>query len=194
MKNKILLISQLLLLIIVNNLTAQTQGDQELKWAKDAFDNINQRREYPKFTGQIINTEGNTYKFNESFITVYRISDETKYLIENGIFYPSIVTENDYPPGIIRLNMKLNMKNKNKDEITSQQSKDSLIITDFECIESLCTITQKRLRLYLFRKGSINPQLCFIELTNKDATKEMTYKEFVKNCRVTFFEKGSILI
>ncbi len=194
MKNKILLISQLLLLIIVKSLNAQTQGDQELKWAKEAFDKNNQRREYPKFTGQIINTEGSTYKFNESFITVYEISDETKYLIENGIFYPSIVTENDFPLDIIRINMKLNMKNQNKDEITSQPSKDSLIISDFECIESLSTITQKRFRLFLYLKDSINPQLCFIELTNKDATKEMTYKEFVKNCRVTFFEKGSILI
>ena len=194
MKNRILLISQLLLLIIVNNLTAQTQGDQELKWAKEAFDKNNQRREYPKFTGQIINTEGSTYKFNESFITVYEISDETKYLIENGIFYPSIVTENDFPPGIIRINMKLNMKNQTKDELPIQLSKDSLIISNFECIESLSTITQKRFRLYLFRKGVINPQLCFIELTNKDATKETTYMEFVKNCRVTFFEKGSILI
>lgn len=189
MKSKMFLISQLIILFLANNLNAQTQGEQELEWAREAFKNNNNRHEYPKYSGEITNPEKNTYKFNQSFITVFDISDETKYLIENGIFHPSIITENDFLPGYI----KLDINNQTIKE-SKQLSIDTLIISNFEYIESLSTQTQKRCRFYLYRNNSINPQLCFVEFTNKDARKETTYKEFIKNCKVTLFETGSILI
>ena len=72
---------------------------------------------------------------------------------------------------------------------------DSLTISDFEELKFLNkSNTQKRFRFWLFRKGTANPTVCFIELTNDKANDKTDFTTFINGAVLTYFKSGWIVI
>ncbi len=174
-------------------LLGQTQEKLELKWAKENFKENHQTQLYPKFTGKIIKLDSNSYKFDEKTLTIDNPSNELKCLLENGIFYPGIITENR--DTVTKTKQELDSLSESERLFYNMSRTDSLRISDFEELKSIeKSPKQRRFKFYLYRLGSMNPQICFIELTNENAKKDFSLGEFIKDCKVTYFEKGSILL
>jgi hypothetical protein len=93
-----------------------------------------------------------------------------KNIFSSGIFYPSV--------------------------ITGQSLSDyCLIISNFEELDFLSkTPTQKKFRFWLQGIGIVNPTVCFIELTNQDATENTDIETFIKGASLTFYKEGWIII
>lgn len=171
----------------------QTQEKLELKWAKENFRQNHQIQLYPKFTGNIAKLDSNSYKFDEKTLTIDNPSDELKYLLENGIFYPGIITGNS--DTVTKTKQELDSLSESQRLFYNMSRTDSLRISDFEELKSIeKSPKQRRFKFYLYRLGVMNPQICFVELTNENAKKDFSLGEFIKDCKVTYFEKGNILL
>jgi len=194
--NKIMiLLLQMSLAIIIfeNHLLAQTQGQQEEEWAKDIFNKRIKIQDYPKFTGQIIRLDSNSFKFDEKILIIGHLSEGLKVLILNGIFYPNIVVGNNV--AVIKTKQELDSLSDTQRLLYNFSRTDSISISDFEELKSLNNSPkQKRFKFYLYNFWIVNPTVYYIELTNENATKDSNQIEFMKGCRVTYIEKGSILI
>ena len=181
------------MMIFENHLLAQTQGQQEEKWAKDIFNKHAKIHDYPIFTGQITKLDSNSFKFDEKTLIVYDLSDGLKILLKNGIFYPNIIIGNHV--AVIKSKQQLDSLSDSQKVFYNMSRTDSLRISDFEELKSLSkSPKQKRFKFYLYSFGIMNPTIYYIELTNEKATKDSNLLEFMKGCRVTYIEKGSILL
>ncbi|RKD86388.1 hypothetical protein [Mangrovibacterium diazotrophicum] len=188
-----ILLTCLTLFGLDNEINAQTQAKLELKWAKENFKENYQTQLYPRFTGKIIKLDSNSYKFDEKTLIIDNPSDELKYLLENGIFYPGIITGNI--DTVTKTKQELDSLSESQRLFYNMSRTDSLRISDFEELKSIeKSPKQRRFKFYLFRLGFMNPQICFIELTNEKAKKDFSLGEFIKDCNVTYFKKGSILL
>ena len=190
-----ILILQILLsnIMFENHLLAQTQGQQEEKWANDIFNNRIKSHDYPKFTGQITKLDSNSFKFDEKTLIVDDLSEGLKVLLENGIFYPNIIVGNSI--AVIKTKQQLDSLSVSQKVLYNMFRTDSLRISDFEELKSLSkSPKKKRFKFYLYSLGFMNPMIYYIELTNENATEDFKPVEFIKGCRVTYIEKGSILL
>lgn len=188
-------ILQISLTIIMfdNHLFAQTQGQQEEKLAQDIFNKNTKIQDYPKFTGQITRLDSNSFKFDEKTLIVDNPSEGLKILLVNGIFYPNIIVGNTV--AVIKTKQQLDSLSVSQKVLYNMFRTDSLRISDFEELKSLSeSPKQKRFKFYLYRLGIMNPTIYYVELTNEKATKDFSVLEFMKGCRVTYIEKGSILL
>ena len=121
------------------------------------------------------------------------LSEGLKVLLENGIFYPNIITGNSET--VFKIKQQLDSLSDSQKAFYNMSRTDSLRISDFEELKSLSkSHKQKRFKFYLYRLGMMNPTIYYIELTNEKATKDFSLLEFMKECRVTYIEKGSILL
>lgn len=164
-----------------------TQGEQEAYWAKELFESSYSKQEYPFFNGTINIKDEKYFAFNGQVMIVSTNAADLKSIFSKGIFYPQIITGDCAKQKSGSLDTP--------DEISTLISCDSLTISSLEELTFLNTsITQKRFRFLLWRKGLANPQLQFMELTNDKAKEHMTLAEFIKGARLTFYKAGSILI
>jgi hypothetical protein len=165
----------------------ETQGEQEAYWAKELFENSYVKQKYPLFKGTITVKDDKHFAFNGQVLIVASNVAELKSIFSNGIFYPQIITGDcvkQKPDSLTSQN-----------EVSPLFSCDSLTITEIEELPFPNTsITQKRFRFLLWRKGLANPQLQIMELTNSKAKVNMTLSDFIKGARLTFYKGGSILI
>jgi hypothetical protein len=70
---------------------------------------------------------------------------------------------------------------------------NAVTISDVEDLAFLSpSPTIKRLRFLLDRKLLLNPIVCFIELTNDEATAHTDILLFIRGARLTFFKEGWI--
>ena len=68
-------------------------------------------------------------------------------------------------------------------------------INNIEELKFIETDQQKRrFKFLLYRKGLLNPTVCFFELKNVKANKEISLSEFIQNANLTFFRQGWIMI
>ncbi|PKP23932.1 MAG: hypothetical protein CVU06_05815 [Bacteroidetes bacterium HGW-Bacteroidetes-22] len=182
----------LTIIIFENHLLAQTQGQKEEKWAKDIFNKHTKIQDYPKFTGQITKLDSNSFKFDEKTLIMLTHSEELKILLENGIFYPNIIVGNSV--AVTKTKQQLDSLSDSQKFFYNISRTDSLKISNFEELKSLSkSPKQKIFKFYLYNFGIMKPTICYIELTNKDGTKGFDRIEFMKGCRVTYFEDSGIL-
>ena len=180
-------------LIFDNHLCAQTQGSQEEVWAVDIFNKHRKIQDYPKFTGQITMLDNNSYKFDEKTLIVDNLSEGLKVLLKDGIFYPNIIVGNGV--ALIKTKQQLDSLSDSQKSFYNMFRTDSVMISDFELIKSLSKSPKlKRFKFYLYRFGFMNPTIYYIELTNKNGKKNISLKDFMKGCKVTYIEKGSIIL
>jgi hypothetical protein len=189
----VLLVAFEILLLNGNCLHAQTQEKLEEEWAIACFRKQHKNEAYPKFSGQISVIDTNTYKFDEKTLIIYDACNELRYLLEQGIFYPNIITGNVVAE--IKTDQELEQMPVNKRIIYNVTRIDCFIISGFEEIRSISKSPKhKRFKFYLSTPNTMNPKICFLELTNESALRTWPFEDFIKECRVTHFEVGSVLI
>jgi predicted small secreted protein len=179
----------------------KNQGEQEDYWAVELFKRDYKRQQYEIYKGSII-MYGNTYRYNDIVLTVYT-NPELKAIFKKGIFYPGIMGESFKDRTKIRL-MKDTMMEQQKKDTSKKMKKfdnnlvgtDSLTIHNFEELRFLSsTPKQKRFRFWLEGKYPIaNPTVCFLELTNENATATTDIITFINGAKLTFFEEGWVIL
>ena len=146
----------------------KNQGEQEDSLAAQLFKKNYLRQKFEKYDDTIV-TSGDTVKYAGKYFLVLT-ADKYKPIFSSGIFYPTI--------------------------IAGQSKRDyKLAISNFEELKFLNhSPTQKRFRFWLNRNTLINPTVCFIELTNQNATDETDIETFIRGASLTFYKEGWIII
>ncbi|WP_316787723.1 hypothetical protein [Pedobacter frigoris] len=166
---------------------ADTQGELEIIWSEKLFKEHYIRQHYPKFKG-VISKYGDSILFDRDLVEVDDSTGKMQLIFETGIFYP----------GIISGELNTSKKPLHVDQYKNSPAllfirTDSLMVSGFDEIKvSNGNIKSKRFRFLLWRKGLMNPSVCFIELTNNKAKASADFKTFVGHAKLTFFEEGWI--
>jgi hypothetical protein len=171
----------------------KNQGEQEDYWAEQLFEKDYKKQTFEKYTGDIV-VDKNFFKYAEQVLEIDDTSKkELTAIFSKGLFYPSIIT------GVVITNPKSN-EELNK-MTTSEKAVYGLIRTDSLRISLLEEVPflskspkQKRFRFWLIRKGRANPEVCFIELTNPNATSGTDIKTFVDGAVLTFYRQAWTVI
>lgn len=194
---RLIILIQIFQLSICHGLKSQsTNGFLERRGDKSEIKigNYKQEQDYPKFNGLITVLDSNSYKFDEKTLVLLTNNSDLRILLKNGIFYPNIITGNVVAE--IKAKEEIATLSDTARILYNFNRIDSIMISDFREIPYFNSVDPcfRKYKFLLFRKGLMNAQECFIELTNKNATKETPTDKFLKTCRVTRFEYGSILI
>jgi len=178
------------------------EGEQEYWWAEQAFTKNYKPQPFTEYKGTII-ANGNTFTYDEQVIEVYA-SQEIKSLFKKGVFYPSLIlyADNGLPRSLkIRIPKDTTQRSLSNDTVSAVKNlksvfnPDSLVVSAFEELKRLeASARQRRFRFLLYTKGFLYPTLYFVELTNNQATLGTDLTTFLKNVRITFLRKGSVLI
>jgi hypothetical protein len=146
----------------------KNQGEQEDYLIGQFFKNNYSKQKFNRYAGGII-IRGDTVKYLDKYFLLWTV-DKFKLIFSTGIFYPTIVagpSKRDY----------------------------RLTISNFEELEFLNhSPTQKRFRFWLNRNTLLNPTVCFMELTNQNATDKTDIETFIKGASLTFYKEGWIII
>jgi hypothetical protein len=146
----------------------KNQGEQEDSWTAQFFEKNYSRKKFKKYDSEII-TSGDTTRYADKYFLVWT-ADKFKPIFSSGILYPTI--------------------------IAGQSKRDyKLTISNFEELKFLNhSPTQKRFRFWLNRNTLLNPTVCFIELTNQNATDKTDIETFIRGASLTFYKEGWIII
>jgi hypothetical protein len=156
----------------------------EYLFAKEVFKKQYKKEIYERYTGQIVQVDEKTIKFNEEVLLVGSVPEIYKAIFLNGIFYPEIIV--GYPDATVV---------SEEEYINPLFRSDSLRIGHFIELKKLNPNPQtKRFLFWVFFKHRMNPNEYFIELENKGATKKTSTADFMKNARLTFYYRGGVII
>ena len=143
----------------------KNQGEQEAFWAEQIFKKEYTKQSYPRYTQPIV-ASGDSLKYANQILVVTNTSKKFIPIFSKGIFYPSVVSD--------------------ADQIT------------ISVVEELPALNkppmQKRFRFLLYSKWTLNPQVCFIELTNLNAAINTDLEAFIDGATLTFFKAAWIMI
>jgi hypothetical protein len=146
----------------------KNQGEQEDSWTEQFFEKNYSRQKFEKYDSAIV-TSGDTVKYSDKYFLVWT-AEKFKHIFSKGIFYPTIITG-------------------------PRKSDYRLTISNFEELKFLNhSPTQKRFRFWLNRNTLLNPTVCFIELTNQNATDKTDLETFISGALLTFYKEGWIII
>ena len=187
----------------LNKREFRNQGEQEVYWAEQLFKNDYREEYYSKYKVRIIEN-GDNYNYNGIVLIVVNSIRELKDIINQGIFYPDIISQSFVFKPSLKIRLQTDtaaqlLKNKSKKVVVKHLndivSKDSLTISNFEELRCLnITPTKRRFRFWLYTKGFANPTVCFLELTNSNASGKTSLASFIKGAQLTFFKKGWVII
>ena len=142
----------------------KNQGEQEDYWAEQLFKNNYQKQEYTRFTGPIQFTDKITLMFGQKFFGVHSVPDSLMTIFTRGLLHPDLF-------GI------------------------GITITAFHELKFLSSDPAiRRYKFWVFYAGMANPQVFFIELTNKNASEETDLQTFLKGATLTFLKDAWIVI
>ena len=146
----------------------KNQGEQENDWTESFWEKNYSKQNFDKYDSIIV-ISGDTVKYSDKYFLVWT-ADKFKTIFSSGIFYPTIIT------GSRKRDYRLTISN--FEELTVPNHSP----------------TQKRFRFWLHRNSLLNPTVCFIELTNQNATDKTNIKTFIKGASLTFYKEGWIII
>ena len=170
----------------------KNQGEQEDYWAEQLFEKEYSKTYFDKFKGDIV-IIGNGFIFGEKTFVITNTTKELKPIFSSGLFYPNIITGDGKP--ITKSQAELDTLSTLQKMFYNMSRSDSLTISEFEELKFLTkSYTQKRFRFWLFRKGTANPTVCFIELTNDKASIKTDMTTFINGAALTYFKSGWIVI
>ncbi|WP_442587230.1 hypothetical protein ACSBL2_14405 [Pedobacter sp. AW31-3R] len=174
-----------------NNDLNTTGKDQKDKWAEDIFFKEYKRHCFNRYPDSVYQTNETTFVYGKKTFIFHDNDTVLKNIFRLGIFYPQVYTVESQPK----------IKTEELTEMSEHQKlfynmiyPDTVSISGLEELNLKTTIQVKRYSFLLFRKNSLNPILCFMELTNNDATPHMSLNEFINDSTLTFFKEGSILL
>jgi hypothetical protein len=188
--NKILLALLLLCLIQVYG---QDTNEVKYQFSKEVFKTKYKETYYESYNGEIDRLSKHELKFDDKVLRVYSNDTSLVAIFSKGIFYPEIIVGTETSKILTKSELDT-MSTKRKVFYNLTRS-DSLTIGNLEELEKLNPdFKTKRFLFWLFRIGFANPQECYFELRNENATKEMTISEFIENAKLTFYYSGTIII
>ncbi|TSD66867.1 hypothetical protein FFF34_005555 [Inquilinus sp. KBS0705] len=169
----------------------KNQGEQEDYLTELFFARNYKEQSFRKFNGEIIVTNIDVYRYNNQVLILNNLDYASKTIFEKGLFYPEIITGKV----ILKLKTELDSLTMEKRALYNYINQDTLNISSFEELKQLNkTPQQRRFRFWLFRKGRLNPTVCFIELTNINATVKTDISAFIAGSTLTFHKEGWIII
>ena len=170
----------------------KNQGEQEDYWAEQLFEKEYSKTYFDKFKGDIV-IIGNGFIFGDKTFVITNTTKELKPIFSSGLFYPNIIMGS--AKSIIKSQAELDTLSTLQKMFYNMSRSDSLTISEFEELKFLTkSYTQKRFRFWLFRKGTANPTVCFIELTNDKASSKTDLTTFINGAALTYFKSGWIVI
>lgn len=183
------------MLMLFGKIYAQTENLNSTKYqfAKGVFEKNYTKQNFEKFKGKISIENGITIKFDEKTLVIYNTSEVYKAIFFNGIFYPNIITGNQI--SIIKSEKEIESLTTSEKVFYNMTRTDSLQIANFNELKALNPNPKiKRFVFWLYNIGSSNPTECYIELENQKATEKTILAEFIKNAKLTFYYRGTIII
>ena len=170
----------------------KNQGEQEDYWAERLFKKEYSKTSFDKFKGDVV-INGDGFIFGDKTFVIVNTPKELKPIFSSGLFYPNIITGDT--KSVIKSQAELDTLSTEQKVFYNLTRTDSLTISGFEELKFLTKAnTQKRFRFWLFRKGTANPTVCFIELTNDKANDKTDLTTFINGAVLTFFKSGWIVI
>ena len=173
---------------------AQSESLNNVKYqfAQDVFKNKYKKVSFEKFTEKIEATNISV-QYEKKNLVISEIPDEYKAILITGIFYPNIITGN-YDPEV-KSNEEIALMTTNEKVFYNMMRNDSLRIGYLDELKLLNPNSKvKRFVFWLFTKGRANAIECYFELENLKANDKTPMSEFIKNSRLTFYYKGTLII
>jgi hypothetical protein len=168
-----------------------SQGEQEDYWSEKLFHEEYNEQHYARFMGNIDVIGISHIRFG-SIILHADVAPEFKCIFSLGILYPQLITEYSVYPR--ESSGELSKMADGQRVINNMILNDTLSIGNLEELKFLSTDpTKKRFRFWEYRKWSKNPQVYFIELTNKAADRSTNLENFIKGAALTFVKRGWIV-
>jgi hypothetical protein len=192
MKTSFLIV--LISLLVITRLCGQTNEINTAKYqfAKDVFAKY-EKKIYERFAGKIYVESKNLIQYDGKILTIPDISDAYRLIFSEGILCPDIITGNK--GGLLERNTTVNLKTKNESSYDNMTGTDSVWIGNFSELEEINPGYKiKRFVFWLSNPGMMNLTECYFELENNKAVKETPLNEFIKNARLTFYYRGTIII
>ena len=157
----------IVILLSFENFFAQDENLNSSKhqFAKEVFEKKYSKQNFEKFKGEIILLNNNCIQFDEKTIFFENIN-EFRSIFTNGILYPNIITGDT----ISRINYFAEAKALNPNS------------------------KFKRFIFWLHRVGMANPTECYFELENEEANEKTSLSEFIRNSKLTFYYRGTLII
>lgn len=184
----------LIILLSFAKLSAQTENltSSKYQFAKDVFEKKYSKQNFQKFKGKIV-IDSNSIKFDEKTLVLYNVKNVYKPIFTDGIFYPNIITGNHI--AIIKSKEEIDSMATSERVFYNMMRTDSLTIGYFDELKALNPSPKiKRFIFWLHSPGRANPTEYYFELENEKATKKTTLPEFIKNSKLTFFYRGTLII
>jgi hypothetical protein len=184
-----------LMMLLFGNVSAQTDdlNNGKYHFAKHVFEQNYSKKHFKRFKGKIIVVNNNSIKFDEKTLVIYGLNPEYKSIFTSGIFYPNIITGNRR--AIIKSKKEIESMTKGERVIYNMTRSDSIKITYFDQLKALNP--NAKIRRFIFWQQDIdtmNPNECYFELENENATEKTSLSEFIENAKLTFYYKGTIII
>ncbi len=176
-----------LCLLLFFNISAQTKDDfNNKKQAKiEEFNSNYKKKNYKKFEGKIEITNKQAM-FDDKIIYFDSKDSLTKSILENGLFYPQMLTE-------YQLNKFLTENTDKSQKTFLKLQKDpkasfdvNRINTKINPLDYLNTNTKSKRFEVITKSPNLPVVKYFIELTYNKATTETNIDDFIKNAKVTY--------
>ncbi len=181
-------------ILFISACLTQTFGqNSKYDFAKRVFKREYKRQEYERFNGQIKKIDKATFRYDDKVLIVETEDDRLFDIFSKGIFHPDIIDSRPAtkPP----TKAQLDTLTESSLVFYNLSRNDSISIGNLQELEKLNPDSKtKRFVFWLYQKGMMNPTECYFELYNDKGTKEMAIDEFIKNSRLTFYYRGTIII
>jgi len=172
----------------------RNQGEQEEYWTKELFEKEYSEQEHEKFGGAISVESNSIIKFDNKTLNIWAIDPILLKIFTNGILYPQLIIGDE--------KNRLPQSKAELDSLCGSErlayflaKNDSLKISDFKELKFLSiTPKKKRFTFWVYNSGFMNPQVYFIELTNKKATKKTNMDAFINGSQLTYLKAGWLII
>ena len=190
---KKIIVTTLFCFLSIYNLLGQNADDVKYRFAKEVFEKDYKESNFEKFSGKIDQLNETTIRFDDKVLEIYNIDAKLKAIFLSGLFYPNIFA------GVhttkTKIKSELDTMSTNQKVLYNLMRNDSLTIGHFEQIEVLNPNPQtKRFVFWLYRKNTMNPIECYLELQNKKATNKISIEDFIEGAKLTFYYQGTIII
>jgi hypothetical protein len=174
--------------------TIGTYGqNSKYDFAKHVFKREYKKKEFEKFNGKVGVISENTFRYGDKVLTIYTDDKNLIQIFSNGIFHPEIIGGKQTTQSLTKA--QLNTMSSDAKVFYNLTRNDSTTIGNVEQLEKLNpNLKTKRFVFWLYNRAMINPTECYFELYNDKATKEMTIEEFIRNSKLTFYYKGTLIL
>jgi hypothetical protein len=184
------LLSIFVLFICLNQAFGQ---NSKYYFAKKVFKQEYRTQIFEKFNGKVEKIDEGVFRFGDKVLTIDAEDNSLLTIFSQGIFHPNIIGGTQTIKELTKA--QLDTMSESARFFHNLSRNDTIIIGQVESLERLNpNLKTKRYLFWLYQRGMANPTECYFEIYNSRAAKNMTFEEFVKGSRLTFYHKGTIII